>query len=358
MVEGRIAVVYLARFAEGVEPVQKFIDSYKKHPAGAPHDLIIVFKGFTAADISTSPQHKICAEVAHREIHIADIGLDLTAYRRAAEDLDHEYICFLNTFSQILSDDWLQKLHGHASRDDVGMVGATGSYESLGLSMKGMCKAVYMCCMKIPYDPLYADLWPKQIEEQAPGWLQNARGRWWRRKVYEAIGWRQKHKRAYHAKFEWAWTEPGKEYAGFPGFPNPHLRSNAFMLKRTAFLSRTPASILTKTQAFRVESGPDSLTAQMHRAHLRTLVVGRNGLAYEPSQWESSDTFRKDAQQNLLVADNQTIAFDNSNDTQRLVMRSWTWGPLFPGLILDCATMEKIMQNHVHRPSEEQVSAV
>ncbi|EIG62334.1 hypothetical protein Bra1253DRAFT_07251 [Bradyrhizobium sp. WSM1253] len=45
-VQPKIAVVYLARCAEGVARVSKFIDSYKRRPVGIAHDLVIVWKGF------------------------------------------------------------------------------------------------------------------------------------------------------------------------------------------------------------------------------------------------------------------------------------------------------------------------
>lgn len=56
----QIAVVYLATFAEGVAPVRKFIDSYKRRRGGIAHDLVIVWKGFPNNDSAGSPHKAIC----------------------------------------------------------------------------------------------------------------------------------------------------------------------------------------------------------------------------------------------------------------------------------------------------------
>ncbi len=41
-----VAVVYLVRAAEGVKPVKRFVETYRKYRAGCLHDLVVAFKGF------------------------------------------------------------------------------------------------------------------------------------------------------------------------------------------------------------------------------------------------------------------------------------------------------------------------
>lgn len=339
-----VAVVYLARYAEGVEPVRKFIDSYKRHPAGIHHDLFIVWKGFPNNDPTGFPQKAVCNEVAHRSITMTDEGLDLTAYDIASRQIDHEFILCLNTFSQIESDNWLQKFHTHIAQPNVGVVGSTASFESLGLSMKGMNKAVWMCLQDIPYDPLYADIWGQEIVKHAPRWLTHASGRRWRRMVYNLTGWRKKHALRHHISFEHAWRVHGVPYEGFPGFPNPHIRSNAFMIRRDLLRALMPSRISTKTEAFEFESGKSGMTSQVLRLGLKALIVGNDSKAYDVPEWKDSFTFRRGAQNNKLVADNQTKAFDTMNDTQRMLAESWTWGPPMKGLIIDHPEIEKAMK--------------
>jgi hypothetical protein len=60
---------------------------------------------------------------------------------------------------------------------------------------------------------------------------------------------------------------------------------------------------------------------------MRALVVGRNGEAYEHAQWPESRTFWSADQQNLLVADNQTMKYQNAAPSQRVALSRQAWGP-------------------------------
>ena len=112
----------------------------------------------------------------------------------------------------------------------------------------------------------------------------------------------------------------------FPDFPNPHLRTNAFALRlydARRFFSGI--RIRDKVQAWRFESGPDSLTRRVFSAALTCLVVGRDGRGYEPSSWIHSETFRQGLQSNLLIADNVTRAYFemSAGDRNMAVLRTW-----------------------------------
>jgi hypothetical protein len=85
--------------------------------------------------------------------------------------------------------------------------------------------------------------------------------------------------------------------------------------------------MIFKLSAFLFESGNDSLTNQVIRLGLRPLVVTRDGNAYEKEQWHLSNTFRQAMQQDLLVADNQTHAYEKANGEGRIAMCRQVWGP-------------------------------
>jgi hypothetical protein len=69
-------------------------------------------------------------DVAHETVVPPRRMLDLAAYRLAASGRSERCICFLNSFSEPIADGWLAALAEHARRPDVGIAGATGSYES------------------------------------------------------------------------------------------------------------------------------------------------------------------------------------------------------------------------------------
>jgi len=126
------AVVYLARGAdhEWFASFQRFLASYQKFPAGREHALYILYKGFESKDDLDRAMNLFSA-VNASGINLDDYGLDIGAYLIAANELVEDQVCFLNTHSEILAPGWLEKLARHLERPEVGLVGATGSFESL-----------------------------------------------------------------------------------------------------------------------------------------------------------------------------------------------------------------------------------
>jgi hypothetical protein len=114
---------------------------------------------------------------------------------------------------------------------------------------------------------------------------------------------------------------------GGPVFPNVHVRTNAFMM-RTPLARETVGrlTIKTKRDAHDAEHGPNSLTRQVVSNGLIAVIVGANGRAYAPEWWSGSRTFRQGTQANLLVADNQTRAWDALTWPERKIVYKTTWG--------------------------------
>ena len=130
--------------------------------------------------------------------------LDLPAYALAAHQLEHERVCFLNSYSTILADGWLGQL-SHALDDaKVGVAGATGSWESQAEWVRGK--------------PMY---WPYQLAI-----LPRVR-------------------------------------QDYPRFPNPHLRTTAFMLDRPLLLEAGFERAADKRDTYLLESGHHSFTRQL-----------------------------------------------------------------------------------------------
>lgn len=251
---GNIAVFYLARGrdADFARSVERFAASYAGHEAGVAHRLCVVFKGFDTAAAQDQARRALSA-LPHAEIAVADAGFDLGAYAAAARQADAARLCFLNTGSEVLCHDWLAKLSVAHDQDGAGLVGATGSFESL--------------------------------QGDAP------------------------------------------PFDTFGAFPNPHLRSNAFMVARDLFLDLTKGAVFgDKADAYLFESGPQSMTRRVLERGRQVLVVGRNGRFYPPRWWPLSDTFRQGTQHNLLVGDNQTRAFDALKWPEKRQVSLQTWG--------------------------------
>jgi hypothetical protein len=253
-----VCAVHLVWAPLGVEPLRRFLRSYRAHPAGRGHELLVVFNGFGDAAALDAAQAEL-REVAHEQLVLAQPMQDLAAYRAAAEHAaDAEAVCFLNSHSELLTDGWLALLDAELRAPRVGIVGATGSHESAFSS--------------------------------APRPLKPLRRR------------------------------------QFPPFPNPHVRTNAFMVARARLLALDLSVGRRKTSAHQLESGWRGITRQLRADGLEARVVGRDGRGYAPDAWADSGTFRSGEQANLLVADNRTRQYDDAEPARRAELARMAWG--------------------------------
>ena len=267
--------MYLAHAASGIASFRTFVESYRRHPAGMEHRLLVVYKGFSQ---SRDDYRQLLAGVSHDEIDVPDRGYDVGSYRDASQALESSHVCFLNSASEVLSPDWLRMLFDHATQREVGAAGATGSWESFLTN--------YEQSSRPPRDAFVLERSARSVK------------RWFKL-------------RRYRADF-------------FPA-PNPHLRTNAFIIERSRWLSLTTGPLRAKEDLWRFESGKQSMTRQLLAQGLEVMVVGRDGVAYPKTQWPASATFRGGEQRNLLVADNRTRQYEQADEAEKRRLASLAW---------------------------------
>ncbi|MGH2906448.1 MAG: hypothetical protein ACRDKI_06720 [Solirubrobacterales bacterium] len=124
------AVVYLLWEPSGRGHVDEFLASYREHPAGAEHELVIAACG------APTPEREAAArewfgDTPLRWESFAGPRIDLFTYRELIDRIPHSEFCFHNSYCRFLADDWLAKILEQLRRDDVGLAGPGGSYESL-----------------------------------------------------------------------------------------------------------------------------------------------------------------------------------------------------------------------------------
>ena len=112
----------------------------------------------------------------------------------------------------------------------------------------------------------------------------------------------------------------------WPRFPNPHIRTNGFVVARDLFVALRWPDVRTKVQAWELESGRAGMTAQVCERGLRTVVVDRDGGVHEPAAWPSSATFRAGEQAKLLVADNRTRDWQQADPSTLAKLSRLAWG--------------------------------
>lgn len=271
------AVVHLIWAPLGREPLRRFLRSYEDHEAGAEHELVALLNGAgdAAEHAGETPPERLSAaqarselaSIPHRLIELERPCLDLAAYGAAAQLLEHEHVCFVNSHTEVLADGWLGLLLAPLRRPDVGLAGATGSWESRA--------------ELVPGPPAH---WAYQL---------------------------------YHLR---------RKRREFERFPNPHVRTTGFALRRADMLELGLEAAREKESAYALESGRESITRQLERRRGSAVLVGRDGIAYEPRQWPASGTFRCGEQANLLLGDNRTREWERASAEERVRLSRYAWG--------------------------------
>jgi hypothetical protein len=265
-----IGLVYLVWAPLGPAPVREFLDSYDAHRAGAAHELIVLYNGEAlagSAGISREALSRELGDRSHRLITLERPLVDLAAYGEAASLLAHPTLCFVNSYGVVLADDWLGHLSRALDLPDVGLAGASGSWESQAEWLRGRARH-----------------WPYQLAG-----LVRARSQ-------------------------------------YPRFPNPHIRTTAFVIPRRTIVEVGLDRVRDKHDAYLLESGRGSITRRVQEAGKRAVVVGRNARAYDAPNWPSSCTYRAGEQGNLLVADNRTNDWHRASPRLRRRLTLDAWG--------------------------------
>ncbi|MDI1299683.1 glycosyltransferase family 2 protein [Methylotenera sp.] len=281
-----LCVVHLVRAQNGIEPFRRFLVSYQLNHGGINHDFLLVFKGFSQSS-DLKAYREILKPFQYLSLEIPDAGFDLTAYFKAAEVFGNQYrfFCFLNSFSEVLDANWLKKLYQHSLNSEVGLVGASGSWQSHNINFKSKIKVIF------DYDGPFASkaFWKKCIVL-----------------LVESVK---------HTLIR----------IDFPPFPNPHIRTNAFLISSSLINTIKMNPILSKYDAYKVESGYEGLSQQIMRMGKKILIIGKDGKAYKKEGWNKSQTFWQSNQDNLLVADNQTRDYQYGSLGRRRYLSMSAW---------------------------------
>ena len=324
-----IAVVHLVWGPLGTGPLHEFLASYRRHPPGTEHELIVLLNN--VPDPLPAEFEAELAGVEHRLLRTPESVQDLAAYAHATERLEHERLCFLNSYSAILAPDWLAKLEGALDQPRAGLVGATGSWASLHSAVLNafMLPNPYrravprravareqMREIELELDAVRAPVDVAHASVAAPTGAATRPLELPRRTLAGSV-------RSTLRSFR-PMPEQLLRFAPFPAY---HVRTNAFMLERSTFAALRMRALTRKQDAYLLESGRRSFTSQVLAMGLRTLVVARDGAFYDHPEWYASRTFWQGDQQGLLVADNQTRSYANGSYDRRRLLSAFAWGP-------------------------------
>lgn len=280
MATAPVAVVHLALESYGVTPFRAFVESYRRHPAGIDHELVIALKGFTDLDEASDFAREVDGLGADLVL-VPDEGFDLGTYFHVARMRPRTAYLFTNSRTSIWADGYLANLSHALASPGVGLVGATGSLQSLASHYR----------------------WSRS----RPGWPD-----WCWRLISEA--------RSLLA------------LRHYPPFPNPHLRSNAMLIRHDVLTRLAHPEFRTKADCMRFESGWTGITRQIEAMGLEVRLVESTGRSLAPHEWPTADVFWQGGQTALMIADNQTELYRQAGPPARAVLHDYAWTeppPLF-----------------------------
>lgn len=319
----QIGVVYLCRCAEGERPVRTFVESYRAHAAGTDHDLHVIFKGFGSSSALASVQALFAGLPIH-PIELADTGYDIGSYFAAARRVTNPRLIFFNTFSELLADDWLKKFDDALSLPGVGLVGATGSWQS----HRSMYQQSLRHAANSVRHPLqYLRRLQDNLSTTAAGCSAPRTGTAGKSTKTRAIHFYRRISTSLYRLIHFH-----HYLSQYASFPNPHIRTNAFMIERERLLSLDISSFRTKFGVYKFESGWQSLTRQILAQHLRPVVIDCDGDVYDIAEWKASSTFWINGQTKLVVADNRTRDYSEGNQRMRERLQANAWEGLARGI--------------------------
>ena len=215
-----LAVVHLVVRELGIDYFREFIGSYRAFDAGVDHVLILALKQF-GGEADFSPYQKELAGIEYEILHVPDLGHDIGSYVAIASETEFQRYCFINSKTTLNTDKWLEKLIAEHDKNPDGMVGSTGSWQSLA-----------------------SDALKYRLDTR-PVLLLNIR---------RVLG------------YLWRLRK-------FPGFPNPHLRTNVFVVSRETFRSLDFGKIGSKNDTWKLESGRNGISRQIERRGGRAVCV-------------------------------------------------------------------------------------
>src|SRR3712207_760506 len=119
MASSEICVAHLVWRPLGPEPFKRFAASFLRHAPGVPCRLLLILNGFDERSYDERLYADALEGAPFSTLLLPGRRQDIPAYFEAARAAEAEYVCFLNSHSEILCDDWLAKMYAHARRDGV-----------------------------------------------------------------------------------------------------------------------------------------------------------------------------------------------------------------------------------------------
>lgn len=300
-----VDILYIARGLDyGIKQVEDFFSSYDLHPLIdcteknqqiPKYTLNILAKGWENKEDEYSKLCKIAEKHNAKIIDLPDSGFDLGAYFLAANQLKSDYILCLVSSSIILNDNWLIKfVNAYKNNKKLGLLGACGSWE------------------KTP-NPWY--FWRDKLKKYSKNSLCET--------IIKNI---KKYK--YKIKIKLLFNKN-------LSLPNYHVRTNAFMIKRSLYIEFIKKYGIPKSKldCYCLESAYKSLTKFVLNKKMQVGVLGKDGKVYPPEEWKNSKTYTSSDLSNVIIKDKYYDFYVSKNYIDRKIRETFVWGDFVQDIV-------------------------
>ena len=113
----------------------------------------------------------------------------------------------------------------------------------------------------------------------------------------------------------------------FKSFPNPHIRTSSFLINSAKFLDyMNDKKILSKEDAWEIESGKKSLFNYFKDNNYKVYVVNSDGDKFIENDWKLSETYNYLKHSKTIISDKHTRKYETLNESDKLKSRKKVWG--------------------------------
>ena len=266
----KIIVIYLSSKYVDAKFLSKFVYKYKKHKSGYRHKLIICFKNLLEDELKKRLKKlkNIKCEIFIDPSNKNDH--EWGSIKRICEINKKKYIFFLNDYSYPVCNNWLKIITGKIKFNRI--IGCSASNSSH---------------------------------------LSNAFYRHKNDSYLSAI------------------ITILKYLIFVPRFPNPHIRTNGFLIHAKNYLEFIQnKKIDSKFESSLLESGNNSFTNYFIKKGFEVVVVNNKNKIFYKDEWKSSETFSFRNQSGIIISDNQIRKYFKLDKKNKLKNSYKCWGVL------------------------------
>ena len=262
-----IVVVYLFSKYDSKKSIFNFIKNYKKFKSGKKHKLIICFKGSFNNSLEKKIKKLIHPNKFRTYVDPNVNDYDWGSYRRIASFNKKNIMFFFNCHSYPVVDNWLKKFYDNFGYKVV--LAPTGSFQSLtssclnGMYFNNFIKSFYYGILNLRY---------------------------------------------------------------FKLFPNPHIRSNCYMISAKDYINLDLNVCNYKVDTWKNESGRNGMTQQLLKKGYKIYVINKKGEKIKMHEWKKSETYAYKNQSQLIIEDKHTREYNKLDKRKKFFYSVNCWG--------------------------------